>query len=54
MTYVHDTEGAVAFGAEFPWEENNMHGDDEHISLETFRMNLNMYANAIAELCMDE
>ena len=54
VTYVHDTEGAVAFGAEFPWEENNMHGDDEHISLETFRMNLNMYANAIAELCMDE
>lgn len=51
ITYVHNTEGAVAFGAEFPWEENNMHGDDEHISLETFRYNLNMYANAIAEIC---
>ena len=50
VTYVHDTEGAVAFGAEFPWENNNMHGADEHISLETFRTNLNMYANAIAEL----
>jgi succinyl-diaminopimelate desuccinylase len=28
-----------------------MHGIDEHISLETFRYNLNMYANAIARLC---
>lgn len=50
ITYVHNTEGAVAFGAEFPEEENNMHGGDEHISMETFRYNLNMYANAIAEI----
>lgn len=50
ITYVHNTPGAVAFGAEFPWEENNMHGADEHISLETFKYNLNMYANAICEL----
>lgn len=50
VTYVHNTEGAVAFGAEFPWEINNMHGADEHISLETLRTNLNMYANAIVEL----
>lgn len=50
VTYVHNTPGAVAFGAEFPWENNNMHGADEHISLETFRTNLNMYANAIIEL----
>ena len=54
ITYVHNTPGAVAFGAEFPWESNNMHGDDEHISLETFKLNLNMYANAIVELCMKE
>ena len=51
VTYVHNTPGGVAFGAEFPWENNNMHGIDEHISLETFRYNLNMYANAIARLC---
>lgn len=51
VTYVHNTEGGVAFGAEFPWENNNMHGDDEHISIETFKLNLNMYANAIARLC---
>ncbi len=50
ITYVHSIKGGVAFGAEFPREENNMHGDDEHITLETFRYNLNMYANAIAEV----
>ena len=54
ITYVHNTPGAVAFGAEFPWENNNMHGDDEHISMDTFRLNLNMYANAITELCLDD
>ena len=51
VTYVHNTPGGVAFGAEFPWENNNMHGADEHISVETFKYNLNMYANAIARLC---
>ncbi len=51
ITYVHNTEGGVAFGAEFPWENNNMHGVDEHISIETFKLNLNMYANAIARIC---
>ena len=51
ITYVHNTEGGVAFGAEFPDEQNNMHGADEHISLETFMINCNMYANAIVEIC---
>ena len=53
VTYVHNTEGGVAFGAEFPDEENNMHGADEHISIETFKYNLNMYANAIIKICAD-
>ena len=51
ITYVHNTEGGVAFGAEFPDEQNNMHGANEHISLETFMINCNMYANAIVEIC---
>jgi succinyl-diaminopimelate desuccinylase len=51
ITYVHNTAGGVAFGAEFPWENNNMHGDNEHVSVETFKYNLNMYANAIARIC---
>lgn len=52
ITYVHNTEGGVAFGAEFPWEDNHMHGTDERISIETFKYNLSMYANAIARICM--
>ena len=51
ITYVHNTEGGVAFGAEFPDEQNNMHGANEHISLKTFMINCNMYANAIVEIC---
>ena len=51
ITYVHNTPGGVAFGAEYPWEENNMHGADEHIPLSTFRDNFLMYAQAITELC---
>lgn len=51
ITYVHNTEGGVAFGAEFPDESNNMHGADEHISMETFKYNLNMYTNAIIKIC---
>lgn len=51
VTYVHNTEGGVAFGAEFPNENNNMHGADEHITLETFKINFLMYINAIIEIC---
>lgn len=51
ITYVHNTSGGVAFGAEFPDENNNMHGADEHISMETFKCNFLMYANAIIEIC---
>ena len=51
ITYVHNTSGGVAFGAEYPWEQNNMHGADEHIPLSTFRDNFLMYAHAITELC---
>ena len=51
ITYVHNTPGGVAFGAEYPWEENNMHGADEHIPVSTFRDNFLMYAHAIIELC---
>lgn len=49
ITYVHNTPGGVAFGAEFPDENNNMHGIDEHISVDTFKKNFMMYALAISE-----
>ncbi len=50
ITYVHNTKGGVAFGAEFPDEDNHMHGPDEHITMETFKKNLMLYACAIIEL----
>lgn len=50
-TYVHETPNGVAFGAEFPGDENNMHGADEFITEESLLLNAKIYANAIAELC---
>lgn len=50
-TYVHDIEGGVAFGAEFPGENNNMHSPDESIKLESLMKNLRMFVSAIVSLC---
>lgn len=50
-TYVHDTESGVAFGAEFPGEENNMHGADEFISRESLIKNAKIFAAAICAVC---
>lgn len=51
-TYVHETEGGVAFGAEFPGENNNMHGADEFITRESLIKNAKIFAAAIYSLCM--
>ena len=53
-TYVHETENGVAFGAEFPGDENNMHGADEFIREESLLLNTEIYANAIIALCGKE
>lgn len=53
-TYVHETENGVAFGAEFPGDENNMHGADEFIKEESLLLNAEIYANAIIALCGKE
>lgn len=53
-TYVHDTAGGVAFGAEFPGDENNMHGTDEFIRTDALLMNAKIYAEAIIRLCGKE
>lgn len=50
-TYLHTVEGGVAYGAEMPGEENNMHGADEHIKVETLLNIVKIYARAIYELC---
>lgn len=53
-TYVHETNTGVAFGAEFPGEENNMHGADEFITEESLLKNAKIFATAIVRLCSDE
>ena len=50
-TYVHDIEGGVAFGAEFPNQDGNMHGADEFITLENLLKNAEIMAEAIIEIC---
>lgn len=50
-TYVHNTKGGVAFGPEFPGEDNNMHAADEFITLESFLKNAEIFSSAIIELC---
>ncbi len=50
-TYVHEIEGGVAFGAEFPGEDNNMHGADEYITEESLLKNAEIIAEAIAGIC---
>lgn len=50
-TYVHDTTNGVAFGAEFPGEQNNMHAADESIRIESLLQNANLFARAILAVC---
>lgn len=50
-TYVHNIEGGVAFGAEFPGENNNMHSKDEFIKLESLYKNIKLIAGAILKIC---
>ncbi len=50
-TYVHEIDGGVAFGAEFPNEDGNMHGADEFITEENLIRNAEIMAEAIIEIC---
>jgi succinyl-diaminopimelate desuccinylase len=50
-TYVHNIDGGVAFGAEFPNEDNHMHGDDECIKLDSLMLNCKLFARAIVDIC---
>ena len=50
-TYVHEIEGGVAFGAEFPNEDGHMHCPDEFITTENLLKNAEIMAEAMAELC---
>lgn len=50
-TYVHEIDGGVAFGAEFPGEDGNMHGADEFITEDNLLKNAEIMAEAIIEIC---
>ena len=50
-TYVHEIDGGVAFGAEFPGDENNMHGADEFFAVDSMIKNTAIYADAIINIC---
>ena len=49
-TYAHGIPGAVAFGPEFCEIDNKIHGADEFISLEQFKLNTAMIYNAMLKL----
>lgn len=50
-TYVHDIEGGVAFGAEFPGDDNKIHSAGEFMSLQRMKTNAKIFAEAIIRLC---
>jgi succinyl-diaminopimelate desuccinylase len=50
-TYVHEIEGGVAFGAEFPGEDGHMHSPDEFITVENLLKNAEIMAEAIYNIC---
>ncbi len=50
-TYVHEIEGGVAFGAEFPNQDGRMHSPDEFITVENLLKNAEIMAEAMVELC---
>ncbi len=50
-TYVHHTEGGVAFGAEFLGEDNHMHGADEFMTIDSLLLNAKIFACAIERIC---
>lgn len=50
-TYVHNTPGGVAFGAEMPGKEYNIHCADEYTVPEEMILNAEMTANAVIEIC---
>lgn len=50
-TYARVLPKGVAFGPVFPGEESRVHGDDERISLKDFAKTIQIYKEAIKELC---
>lgn len=50
-TYVHEIDGGVAFGAEFPGADVRMHEPDERVEVAQLLLAGQMYAAAVAQFC---
>ena len=50
-TYVHDIPGGVAFGANMPGFQCNLHGPDEKVSVEDLMTTAKIYASVMIDLC---
>lgn len=50
-TYVHEIEGGVAFGAEFPGKDGHMHSPDEFITVGDLLKNAEIMAEAMIGIC---
>ena len=50
-TYVHDIEGGVAFGVEFPGVDYRIHGADEFAVTDELLLTAAMYTQIIRDLC---
>ena len=50
-TYVHNIPGGVAFGANMPGFQCNLHGADERVSVEDLMLTAKIYAQVILDLC---
>ncbi len=50
-TYVHNIEGGVAFGIEFPGRDYRIHGADEFAVIDELLLTAKMYTAVIYELC---
>lgn len=49
-TYVHDIEGGIAFGIEFPGRDYHIHGADEFADIDELLLTSKMYASIIKRL----
>ena len=50
-TYVHNIEGGVGFGCNFPEDSCGAHGPDEHAFLNNLILSGELYARLILEIC---
>ena len=53
-TYVHEIEGGIAFGIEFPGKDYRIHGADEYADVDELLLTAAMYAEVIHRLCYGE